>query len=158
MRSNLQLSLPTFTSQVKMTPGNIRNPPTSKPRLRKENTGVIKPEYQCVQQEEEEEEEAEEDHSAQDDDVSPGSRASTRQRRRRRRRQRPSLSQKAKEGLAQKLRFLSHLVYTLDTLVHAELCALYYMEYGIPPFLATKIQTRPAPLTLSLPLLSLAVS
>ena len=106
----------------------------------------------------EEEEEEEEDHSAQDDDVSPGPRASTRQRRRRRRRQRPSLSQKAKEGLAQKLRFLSHLVYTLDTLVHAELCALYYMEYGIPPFLATKIQTRPAPLTLSLPLLSLAVS
>ena len=82
----------------------------------------------------EEEEEEEEDHSAQDDDVSPGSRASTRQRRRRRRRQRPSLSQKAKEGLAQKLRFLSHLVYTLDTLVHAELCALYYMEYELPPF------------------------
>ncbi len=42
----------------------------------------------------------------------------------------PSLSQKAKEGLAQKLKFLSHLVYTLDTLVHAELCVLYYMEYG----------------------------
>lgn len=44
--------------------------------------------------------------------------------------QRPSLSQTAKEGLAQKLRFLNHLVYTLDTLVHAELCVLYYMEYA----------------------------
>ncbi|RYP64648.1 hypothetical protein DL769_006597 [Monosporascus sp. CRB-8-3] len=42
--------------------------------------------------------------------------------------QRPSLSQKAKEGLSQKLRFLIHLVYTLDTLVHAELCVLYYMD------------------------------
>lgn len=47
--------------------------------------------------------------------------------------QRPSLSQKAKEGLAQKLRFLNHLVYTLDTLVHAELCVLYYMEYARTP-------------------------
>ncbi|RYP93509.1 hypothetical protein DL770_000393 [Monosporascus sp. CRB-9-2] len=42
--------------------------------------------------------------------------------------QRPYLSQKAKEGLSQKLRFLIHLVYTLDTLVHAELCVLYYMD------------------------------
>lgn len=30
--------------------------------------------------------------------------------------------------MAQKLRFLNHLVYTLDTLVHAELCVLYYMD------------------------------
>lgn len=55
--------------------------------------------------------------------------------------QRPSLSQKAKEGLSQKLRFLNHLVYTLDTLVHAELCVLYYMEYA--PFLPPQYTTTP---------------
>ncbi|KAI1488168.1 hypothetical protein F5X96DRAFT_105331 [Biscogniauxia mediterranea] len=40
----------------------------------------------------------------------------------------PSLSQKAKEGLAKKLQFLSYLTINLDTMVHAELCVLYYMD------------------------------
>ncbi|KAI0594328.1 hypothetical protein F4775DRAFT_596382 [Biscogniauxia sp. FL1348] len=40
----------------------------------------------------------------------------------------PSLSQKAKEGLTKKLQFLSYLTINLDTMVHAELCVLYYMD------------------------------
>ncbi|KAI5923271.1 hypothetical protein F4810DRAFT_669593 [Camillea tinctor] len=40
----------------------------------------------------------------------------------------PSLSQKAKEGLAKKLQFLSYLTMNLDAMVHAELCVLYYMD------------------------------
>jgi hypothetical protein len=44
-------------------------------------------------------------------------------------RQRPDLSQKAKDGLSKKLTFLIHLLLSLDTLVYAELCVLYYMEY-----------------------------
>ncbi|KAI1501732.1 hypothetical protein F5X99DRAFT_190086 [Biscogniauxia marginata] len=40
----------------------------------------------------------------------------------------PSLTQKAKEGLAKKLQFLSYLTLNLDTMVHAELCVLYYMD------------------------------
>ncbi|KAI0430626.1 DUF1746-domain-containing protein [Xylaria sp. FL1042] len=40
----------------------------------------------------------------------------------------PSLSPPAKEGLAKKLDFLTHLSLNLDTLVYAELCILYYMD------------------------------
>ncbi|KAI2468028.1 DUF1746-domain-containing protein [Annulohypoxylon bovei var. microspora] len=40
----------------------------------------------------------------------------------------PSLSQAAKEGLTKKLQFMIHLSISLDTLVYAELCALYYMD------------------------------
>lgn len=43
--------------------------------------------------------------------------------------QRPELSQKAKDGLSKKLAFLMHLLLSLDTLIYAELCVLYYMEY-----------------------------
>ncbi|KAI1208843.1 DUF1746-domain-containing protein [Annulohypoxylon truncatum] len=42
--------------------------------------------------------------------------------------QNPSLSQAAKEGLTKKLQFMIHLSVSLDTLVYAELCALYYMD------------------------------
>ncbi|KAI0889991.1 DUF1746-domain-containing protein [Annulohypoxylon maeteangense] len=42
--------------------------------------------------------------------------------------QNPSLSQAAKEGLTKKLQFMIHLSISLDTLVYAELCALYYMD------------------------------
>ncbi|KAI0898306.1 DUF1746-domain-containing protein [Annulohypoxylon nitens] len=42
--------------------------------------------------------------------------------------QNPSLSQTAKEGLMKKLQFMIHLSISLDTLVYAELCALYYMD------------------------------
>ncbi|ORY60172.1 uncharacterized protein BCR38DRAFT_350570 [Pseudomassariella vexata] len=41
---------------------------------------------------------------------------------------RTSLSKKAKEGLSKKLVFLIHLLRSLDTLICAELCALYYMD------------------------------
>ncbi|KAI1345111.1 DUF1746-domain-containing protein [Xylariaceae sp. FL0016] len=43
-------------------------------------------------------------------------------------RQSPSLSQKAKDGLTKKLHFLAHLTQTLDSLVYAELCIIYYMD------------------------------
>ncbi|KAI0125949.1 hypothetical protein BJ170DRAFT_455282 [Xylariales sp. AK1849] len=43
-------------------------------------------------------------------------------------RQHPKLSQKAKEGLSKKLSFLLHLLLSLDTLIYAELCTLYYMD------------------------------
>ncbi|KAI0842055.1 DUF1746-domain-containing protein [Hypoxylon sp. FL0890] len=42
--------------------------------------------------------------------------------------QNPSLSEAAKEGLKRKLQFMIHLSINLDTLVYAELCALYYMD------------------------------
>ncbi|KAI2640460.1 DUF1746-domain-containing protein [Hypomontagnella submonticulosa] len=42
--------------------------------------------------------------------------------------QNPSLSQTAKDGLKKKLQFMIHLSINLDTLVYAELCALYYMD------------------------------
>lgn len=45
----------------------------------------------------------------------------------------PALSQKAKAGLAKKLAFLMHLNMSLDTLIYAELCILYYMEYANLP-------------------------
>ncbi|KAI0176256.1 DUF1746-domain-containing protein [Hypoxylon sp. FL1284] len=42
--------------------------------------------------------------------------------------QNPSLSKAAKEGLKKKLQFMMHLSTSLDTVVYAELCALYYMD------------------------------
>ncbi|KAI1804033.1 DUF1746-domain-containing protein [Daldinia bambusicola] len=42
--------------------------------------------------------------------------------------QNPSLSQAAKDGLTKKLQFMKHLSISLDTIVYAELCALYYMD------------------------------
>ncbi|KAI0383889.1 DUF1746-domain-containing protein [Hypomontagnella monticulosa] len=42
--------------------------------------------------------------------------------------QNPSLSQAAKDGLKKKLQFMIHLSINLDTLVYAELCALYYLD------------------------------
>ncbi|KAI1096251.1 DUF1746-domain-containing protein [Rostrohypoxylon terebratum] len=42
--------------------------------------------------------------------------------------QNPPLSPAAKEGLMKKLQFMIHLSISLDTLVYAELCALYYMD------------------------------
>ncbi|KAI5866866.1 DUF1746-domain-containing protein [Durotheca rogersii] len=42
--------------------------------------------------------------------------------------QNPSLSPAAKEGLTKKLQFVVHLSISLDSLVYAELCALYYMD------------------------------
>lgn len=44
---------------------------------------------------------------------------------------RSSLSKKAKDGLGKKLAFLTHLLGCLDTLIYAELCTLYYMEYVV---------------------------
>lgn len=43
--------------------------------------------------------------------------------------QNPSLSQAAKDGLKKKLQLMMHLSTSLDSVVYAELCALYYMEY-----------------------------
>ncbi|KAI1105243.1 DUF1746-domain-containing protein [Jackrogersella minutella] len=42
--------------------------------------------------------------------------------------QNPSLSKAAKDGLTKKLQLMIHLSVSLDTLVYAELCALYYMD------------------------------
>ncbi|KAI8966016.1 DUF1746-domain-containing protein [Daldinia sp. FL1419] len=42
--------------------------------------------------------------------------------------QNPSLSQAAKDGLTKKLQFMMHLSMSLDTIVYAELCTLYYMD------------------------------
>lgn len=44
------------------------------------------------------------------------------------RRQRPRLSGKVKAGLSKKLAFLLHLLMSLDALIYAELCVLYYKE------------------------------
>jgi hypothetical protein len=45
-----------------------------------------------------------------------------------RRRRRSKLSKKAKAGMAKKLVFLLHLLMSLDAVIYAELCVLYYME------------------------------
>ncbi|KAI1383178.1 DUF1746-domain-containing protein [Hypoxylon trugodes] len=42
--------------------------------------------------------------------------------------QNPSLSKAAKDGLTKKLQLMIHLSVSLDTVVYAELCALYYMD------------------------------
>ncbi|ETS86601.1 hypothetical protein PFICI_00429 [Pestalotiopsis fici W106-1] len=43
-------------------------------------------------------------------------------------RRRPKLSKKEKAGMAKKLAFLIHLLTSLDLLIYAELCVLYYMD------------------------------
>ena len=60
------------------------------------------------------------------DDVTPAAQGRTRNGTSRR--QRSSLSKAAKDGLTKKLQFMNHLSSSLDTLVFAELCVLYYME------------------------------
>lgn len=62
-------------------------------------------------------------HHQQDGDVprSPGSRDGQRRRRKNRKKRNP--------GLKKKLAFVTHLLKGLDTIVLAELSALYYMEY-----------------------------
>lgn len=47
-----------------------------------------------------------------------------------RRRRRKKLLKKLTPGLKKKLTFVTHLLKGLDTVVFAELSALYYMEYG----------------------------
>lgn len=42
---------------------------------------------------------------------------------------RPKISKKAKAGLTKKLAFLIHLLMSLDAVIYAELCVLYYHEY-----------------------------
>lgn len=50
--------------------------------------------------------------------------------RRGRRRRRPRNRKKRNPGLKKKLEFVTHLLRGLDSLVFAEMSALYYMEYG----------------------------
>lgn len=54
------------------------------------------------------------------------------------RRRSSSRVRRAKAGIAKKLEFMTHLMSSLDVLVFAELCVLYYMEYGHP--------SRPSPI------------
>lgn len=67
------------------------------------------------------------DNAAADDDNGPsspqrnGSTTSTR-------RQKKRLSKKVKAGLSKKLAFTLHLLMSLDALIYAELCVLYYKE------------------------------
>lgn len=44
------------------------------------------------------------------------------------RRRSSSRVRRAKAGIAKKLEFMAHLMSSLDVLVFAELCVLYYME------------------------------
>lgn len=61
----------------------------------------------------------------------PSRQQSQRQRRSRNGRRRSSSRvRRAKAGIAKKLEFMTHLMSSLDVLVFAELCVLYYMEYG----------------------------
>lgn len=46
------------------------------------------------------------------------------------RRRSSSKIRRAKAGIAKKLDFMTHLMSSLDVVVFAELCILYYMEYG----------------------------
>lgn len=61
-----------------------------------------------------------------DHNISSQQRSRSRTRRRRRRKSR----RRRNPGLAKKLEFVTHLLRSLDTLVFAELSALYYMEYA----------------------------
>lgn len=52
---------------------------------------------------------------------------------------------RAKAGIAKKLEFLTHLMSSLDVVVFAELCVLYYMEYALflfPLYLAARDRVR----------------
>lgn len=65
----------------------------------------------------------------------PSLRQDTQQRARRSRHGRRRSSSKirrAKAGIAKKLEFMTHLMSSLDVVIFAELCILYYMEYGCP--------------------------
>lgn len=48
------------------------------------------------------------------------------------RRRSSSKIRRAKAGIAKKLDFMRHLMSSLDVVIFAELCILYYMEYGRP--------------------------
>lgn len=48
------------------------------------------------------------------------------------RRRSSSRVRRAKAGIAKKLEFFTHLMSSLDVVVFAELCVLYYMEYVLP--------------------------
>lgn len=47
------------------------------------------------------------------------------------RRRSSSKIRSAKAGIAKKLDFMTHLMSSLDVIIFAELCILYYMEYGL---------------------------
>lgn len=75
------------------------------------------------------------DARSQDDGDTPAPSTQQSQRRRRSRtgrRRSSSRVRRAKAGIAKKLEFMTHLMSSLDVLVFAELCVLYYMEYGNP--------------------------
>lgn len=60
-----------------------------------------------------------------------------------RRKKKKSSRKKRNPGLTRQLEFVTHLLKSLDTLVFAELSALYYMEYVIVvfvPFLSCAYQ------------------
>lgn len=69
------------------------------------------------------------------DEVDPGAASShqgplpRRRRSRNGRRRSSSQIRRAKAGIAKKLEFFTHLMSSLDVVVFAELCVLYYMEY-----------------------------
>lgn len=48
------------------------------------------------------------------------------------RRRSSSKIRRAKAGIAKKLEFMTHLMSSLDVVIFAELCILYYMEYDCP--------------------------
>lgn len=48
------------------------------------------------------------------------------------RRRSSSKIRRAKAGIAKKLDFMTHLMSSLDVVIFAELCILYYMEYDCP--------------------------
>lgn len=50
------------------------------------------------------------------------------------RRRSSSKIRRAKAGIAKKLDFMTHLMSSLDVVIFAELCILYYMEYDCPFF------------------------
>lgn len=55
-----------------------------------------------------------------------------------RRRRSSSRVRRAKAGIAKKLDFMTHLMSSLDVVIFAELCVLYYMEYVIASSLAVE--------------------
>lgn len=73
--------------------------------------------------------------AASQDDVDAGEGSSRQQAGRQSRRSRSarrrssSRVRRAKAGIAKKLEFFTHLMSSLDVVVFAELCVLYYMEY-----------------------------
>lgn len=83
------------------------------------------------------------DARSQDEGDAQGPSRQQSQRRRRSRhgrRRSSSRVRRAKAGIAKKLEFMTHLMSSLDVLVFAELCVLYYTEYGV--------HLRPSPISL----------